>query len=119
VTPKLGLLRRLTADTRVLEQEQLRADAARCADSTPLSDVRCGQQATVFGKLKSVAYTPSQNVPTLHATLQDGSGSLTLVWLGRRRIPGIEPGRMLQAFGRVTEGPEGLVMFNPRYELWT
>lgn len=118
MTSKLGRLRRLTADTHVLEEDELRADAIRCENSTPLAEVRCGQQTTVFGRLKSVVYMPSQTVPTLRAELVDGTGLLTLVWLGRRRIPGIEPGRTLEAFGRITETKDGLVMFNPRYELW-
>ncbi|MCU1690215.1 MAG: nucleic acid binding OB-fold tRNA/helicase-type [Pseudonocardiales bacterium] len=115
---KLGLLRRLTADTRVLEEDELRTDSTRCLDSTQMADVRCGDRVTVFGKLKAVAYMPSQTVPTLRADLVDGTGAVTLVWLGRRRIPGIEPGRTLQAYGRLSETKDGLVMFNPRYELW-
>lgn len=115
---KLGLFRRLTADTRVLEEDELRADATRCHDSTQLADVHSGDQVTVFGRLKAVAYMPSQTVPTLRAELVDGTGSVTLVWLGRRRIPGIEPGRSLEAFGRLSETKDGLIMFNPRYELW-
>ncbi len=118
VTSKLGLLRRLTADTRVLEQDELRADARRCAGSTEIADVRCGDRVTIFGKLKAVAYMPSQTVPTLRAELVDGTGTVTLVWLGQRRIPGIEPGRALEAHGRLSETKDGLVMFNPRYELW-
>jgi RecJ-like exonuclease len=112
------MLRRLTADTNVLEADQLRSDASRCADSTSLSDVSCGQRVKVFGRLKSVVYTPRQNLPTLHAELVDGTGTVTLVWLGRRRIPGIEPGRALEVFGCVTETKNGLVIFNPRYDLW-
>lgn len=115
---KLGLFRRLTADTRVLEEDELRADATRCDDSTQMADARCGDQVTVFGRIKAVAYMPSQTVPTLRAELVDGTGSVTLVWLGRRRIPGIEPGRSLKAFGRLSETKDGLIMFNPRYELW-
>jgi hypothetical protein len=39
------------------------------------------------------------------------------VWLGRRQIPGIEPGRALVAAGRVTRDNDQSVIFNPRYEL--
>lgn len=115
---KLGLFRRLTADSHVLEADELRADATRCEGSVAMAEVRCGDRVTVFGRLKAVAYMPSQTVPTLRAELVDGTGAVTLVWLGRRRIPGIEPGRSLEAFGRLSETKEGLVMFNPRYELW-
>jgi RecG-like helicase len=93
-------------------------DARRCVGSTKLADVVPGQRAKVYGRLKSVRYTPTQNVPTLQAELMDGTGSITLVWLGRRRIAGIEPGRMLEAYGCVADSEDGPVIFNPRYELW-
>jgi hypothetical protein len=51
------------------------------------------------------------------AELFDGSGSVHLVWLGRSRIPGIEPGRALVARGRVSEHDGVKVIFNPWYEL--
>jgi hypothetical protein len=39
------------------------------------------------------------------------------VWLGRRRIPGIEPGRTLTAHGRFASFDGRQVIYNPRYEL--
>jgi hypothetical protein len=56
-------------------------------------------------------------VPALEAELWDGSGLITLVWLGRRRIAGIEPGRSVKVTGRVGAQDKLRVMFNPRYEL--
>jgi hypothetical protein len=56
-------------------------------------------------------------VPALVAELYDGTGSMSLVWLGRRQIAGIEPGRSLVGYGRVTRDGELPVIFNPRYEL--
>ena len=49
--------------------------------------------------------------------LYDGSGTVTLVWLGRREIAGISPGRQLRATGRITTNGGRRVIFNPRYEL--
>ena len=72
---------------------------------------------TVAGRLKSVVYTPRETVPTLEAELFDGSGSVTLVWLGRRRIPGIEPGRTVTARGRFAAVDGKRVIYNPWYEL--
>jgi hypothetical protein len=56
-------------------------------------------------------------VPTLEAELYDGSGSVILVWLGRRQIAGIEPGRTLTARGRIAENQGRGVIYNPWYEL--
>ncbi|MFD1048108.1 hypothetical protein ACFQ1S_22485, partial [Kibdelosporangium lantanae] len=42
-----------------------------------------------------------------------------LVWLGRRRIPGIEPGRTVKAKGRIAVRDGRKVLYNPYYELQT
>ena len=56
-------------------------------------------------------------MPCLEVDLYDGSDVITIVWLGRRRISGIEPGRMLVAEGLVSLRDGRKVMFNPRYQL--
>ena len=109
-------LQRLTADDSAIDAEELRAEAAG-AGCEPLSTCRKGAVVTVTGRLKSVVYTPRETVPTLEAELFDGSGSVTLVWLGRRRIAGIEPGRTLTACGRFGSFDGKRVIYNPRYEL--
>jgi hypothetical protein len=109
-------LERLTADDHTIDAEELRAEAAS-AGCEPVSMCRKGKVVTVTGRLKSVVYTPRETVPTLEAELFDGSGSVTLVWLGRRRIPGIEPGRTLSAHGRFASFDGKQVIYNPRYEL--
>jgi hypothetical protein len=42
---------------------------------------------------------------------------VTLIWLGRHRIAGIEPGRRLVVRGRVAEHDARRVIFNPYYEI--
>ena len=42
-----------------------------------------------------------------------------MVWLGRRRIAGIEPGRSIEVEGRIGAHDGDRVMYNPRYELST
>ena len=109
-------LQRLTADDQAIDAEELRADAVS-AGCEPLSDCRKGKLVTVTGRLKSVVYTPRETLPTLEAELFDGSGSVTLLWLGRRRIPGIEPGRTVTARGRFSAAEGRRVIYNPWYEL--
>ena len=53
----------------------------------------------------------------MEAELYDGTGVISLVWLGRRHIAGIEPGRRLRVTGMVTGDGEGRSIFNPGYEL--
>jgi hypothetical protein len=55
-------------------------------------------------------------VPTFECTLVDGTGALTIVFLGRRRLAGIEPGVKLVAEGAIGSHRGHLAMLNPRYE---
>ncbi len=101
------------------EQFQAEELQARVADvhATPIADLADREQAEVIGTLRTVTVRPRGNSPTLQAELWDGSGSLTLVWLGRRSIPGIEPGRHLKVQGRVATHRGARTIFNPGYEL--
>jgi hypothetical protein len=69
------------------------------------------------GSLRTVTLRPRGGVPALEAELFDGSDALTLVWLGRRQITGISPGRQLEVEGRIGVQDGVRVMYNPRYEL--
>ena len=107
---------RLTASQEELEAQELQRDAANCG-AMPAGDCRRGQVVSVSGRLRTVAYTPRTNLPTLEADLYDGSDVVTLVFLGRRSIVGIEPGRQLTARGRVAIRDGRKVIYNPYYEL--
>lgn len=121
-TPKTGnwlsrRLRRLTADQNELDAEDLLSDVRKTAGCEPVANSHRGKVMTVTGRLRSVVYLPQGSAPTLEAELFDGSGSVVLVWLGRRQIAGIEPGRTLTARGRIAENSGRGVIYNPWYEL--
>ncbi len=110
-------LSRLTSSTEQLEAQELQQDSAQ-RGAVSVHDLQDRTRVSVCGTLRTVTLRPRAGVPALEAELYDGSGSMSVVWLGRRRIPGIEPGRAITVSGLVTvrEG-DGVTMFNPRYEL--
>lgn len=110
------LLRRLTASEAELDAEELQRDSAESGFSL-CGDVCRGQLVTLSGRLRTVVYTPRTNLPTLEAELYDGTDVVTLVWLGRRRIAGIEPGRAVTVRGRIAVRDRRKVIYNPFYEL--
>lgn len=73
--------------------------------------------ARVTGRIVWVEVEPSDAAPRLTARVEDASGRLDAVFMGRRIIPGIEPGRTVILEGRVSEAQSTLVIYNPRYEL--
>jgi hypothetical protein len=116
VPRRLSLLRRLTADPNALDAESLQAEVERL-NVMPIAQAQRGRIATVHGRLRSVVYTPRETVPTFAAELYDGSAAIDLVWLGRRRIAGLEPGRRLTARGRVGVHDGRAAIYNPWYRL--
>ena len=109
-------LHRLTRSRQDLDAEELRA-GIDVHGALPVSDCVVGEPAIVVGVLRSVTVRPRSGVPALEAELFDGTGSVTIVWLGRRRIAGVEPGRWLRVEGRITRHGGATAMFNPRYTL--
>ncbi len=108
--------KRLTADVRELDSEQLQDEVAS-AGATAVAQCTKGQPVCVAGTVKAVVLRPRAGVPTLEAELYDGTGDVTLVWLGRRRIRGVDPGRSLVARGRMTSNDGRAVIYNPAYDL--
>lgn len=109
-------LHRLSADPRQLDAEDLHKEAT-AAGATPVARCPDKEQVCVAGTLNSVKLRPRGGAPTLEAELYDGTGTVTLVWLGRRRIAGIEPGRSMVARGRLMNDDGRWLIHNPRYEL--
>lgn len=115
-----GVLRRavtrLATSAKEHEAAELQQD---CKDlgATLIADLPERERVRVAGTLRTVTLRPRAGVPALVAELYDGSGSMSLVWLGRRQIVGIEPGRALVAYGRVMRDGNQRVIYNPRYEL--
>ncbi len=109
-------LKKLAATPDELDAEDLQS-ASESEGCQKIDGVRDRELVTVYGHLKNVSLAPRAGTPSLEATLYDGSGAVTLVWLGRRTIPGIKPGAGLVATGRVSCHDHRRVIYNPRYEL--
>jgi len=82
-----------------------------------IADCRDRASVRLRGTLRTVTLRPRGGVPALEAELFDGSDSLMLVWLGRREIAAISPGRSLEVQGRIGRHAGERVIYNPRYTL--
>jgi hypothetical protein len=98
------------------EARELRKDT-RKAGLVPINEAPDRERVVVQGTLRTVTLRPRGGVPALEAELYDGSGSISVVWLGRRRIGGISPGRAIRVEGRIGLQDGQRVMYNPRYSL--
>lgn len=116
----MGILSRLrdhlTRSTDDIEAYELTTHAGR-AGADPIAELRDREMANTLGVVRNLTVPPRGQVPALTAELFDGTGTLTLVWLGRREIAGIACGVTLRARGRVTMSKGRLTIFNARYEI--
>ncbi len=113
------LLQRLATSDADLDRERLREFCRDLPGVTPIGDAVPRHEITVAGEISSLRIVPRAGTPSLEATVKDGSGSLVVVWTGRRSIPGVSPGKRLVLSGRgAPQGASGrLTVLNPRYEL--
>jgi hypothetical protein len=106
----------MLASRNEIEAAEERQETARTG-CTAVADLAPRRRAEVSGVLRSVRLRPATEVPALEAELYDGSGSLRVVFLGRRAVAGIEPGRRLRLEGLVCYQGGRPTVYNPRYEL--
>ncbi|MEL4504382.1 OB-fold nucleic acid binding domain-containing protein [Luteococcus sp. H138] len=69
------------------------------------------------GTVHMVTLNPRGVNRWLEAVLSDGSGEVTLIWMGRRVVRGIEAGRRLEVQGVITLYDGRPTIYNPKYSL--
>lgn len=103
------------ADDELVGEEERHPSLAE--DVRPVVSCLDRERVTVEGALLAVAQEQAAASSRFTAELDDGTGSVWLVWMGRREIAGIEVGRRLRAEGRLSRSGAGRTIYNPRYEL--
>ena len=95
------------------------AELQRTAGSgvQPIARVADRQRATLRGRISVLTLRPRSGTPWLEAVLTDDTGDITVIWMGRREIPGVVAGRELRVTGRVSWVDGRRRMYNPYYEL--
>ena len=86
-------------------------------DMTPIGEILWRNRAHVQGQVTSIRPAPRGSAPLLEVEMWDQSGGVTLQFLGRRDIAGLEVGTHLRAEGMVGEEDGVLTILNPSYEL--
>ncbi len=111
------ITRRLTESPEERDAEKL-AEEADSSGAQRVADCTRGQEVTMVGTLRCVETNAKGCAGGVRAELFDGTDTVTLVWLGQRRIPGIDCGRTLRVHGRLgVLDNGGKAIYNPRYEI--
>jgi amino acid transporter len=82
-----------------------------------IGEIQWRKRAHVQGRVTAIRTAPSGNAPTVEVEMWDETGGVTLQFLGRRNIAGLDVGAQLRAEGMVGEKDGLLTILNPSYEL--
>jgi amino acid transporter len=93
--------------------------AQRAAGATAIENIEWRQRVKVAGRIRSMRVETAQGTANLECEITDETGNLLLVFMGRRRIPGVELGARLLVEGTVGSWRHRLAILNPAYELIT
>jgi hypothetical protein len=107
---------KLTKPVEELDRQELTAFCDRL-HTTPIDQVVPRQQARVAGEVRSVRIVPRAGADALEVTVSDGRAQVTGVFLGRRKIGGMSPGRKLVLEGVVLPHGKQREIYNPVYTL--
>jgi hypothetical protein len=84
---------------------------------TPIGNITWRKRAHIQGRVTSVRTAPSGSAPVINVEVWDETGGVTLQFLGRREIRGLDIGSELRAEGMVAENEGKMTILNPSYEL--
>jgi RecG-like helicase len=109
-------MQRLTKPVDELDREAL---GRYCDDlgGTPMNQITVRTPIRVVGEVRAVRIVPRAGAPALEVTVSDGRGSVVAVFLGRRKIAGMSPGRRVLLAGVAGRDANRVIVYNPEYIL--
>ena len=109
-------MKRLTKGVDDLDREALGAYCDSLG-ATPMDRVAARRPSRVAGEIRAVRIVPRAGAPAMEVTVSDGRGSVVGVFLGRRKIPGMSPGRRVLFSGVAGKDGNRYLVYNPEYQL--
>jgi hypothetical protein len=84
---------------------------------TRIADLLSRQRSTVAGRVRAFRVQPWGGNPALECTLADETGSITVVFFGRREIGGVRLGTIMSITGVAGEHHGMRAILNPEYAI--
>ncbi len=111
-------LKGLRSSTDDLHRERLaeRYDT-EALGTIPIASAPCRVRIRIAGEVARMRVVPRAGSPSLEVTVDDGTGRALVIFTGRRRIGGVEPGRSMVLEGTARDTNNRVVLMNPAYTL--
>jgi RecG-like helicase len=116
----VGLVRRFlerlneSDETRLAEETRAWADTVD--GSTRIAEAPARQPVRIAGVIRRMTVLPMEGKEALQALISDGTGEVTVVFMGRRGIGGLSLGKRVVVEGVLGEHRGDVRMVNPRLE---
>jgi amino acid transporter len=94
-----------------------RAPRDDSSGTSPIADAQWRDRVRVRGKVKSVRVAPQHDVPVYECVVDDGTGTIMAVFLGRRELVAVTVGTRIELHGTVGVHRERLAILNPTYRV--
>ena len=105
--------------TKPIEERDREALEQYCDSlgATPMDQISPRTPVRVAGEIRSVRIVPRAGAPALEVSVTDGRGQVVAVFLGRRKLAGMKPGRRLFVNGVAGRDGRRYLIYNPEYQL--
>ena len=114
--PFRRFFRRMAESDEQRYSEEIEAWAGTMPGIVPIRDAQPRSKAKLAGVVRRITVRPLEGHESLEALLYDGTGEVTVVWMGRRSIPGLNLGTRLVVEGLVAEQRGERRVVNPSFE---
>jgi RecG-like helicase len=110
-------LQRFTETDQARLASEVRAWAETVPDSIRIADAAARGRVKIAGVVSRITVLPMEGNETLEALVSDGTGEVTVVFMGRRSIPGLALGTRVVVEGALGDVRGRRRIVNPRFEL--
>jgi hypothetical protein len=107
---------KLNQTVEEIDDERL-LDRCKALGSVDIIDAPLRVPVRLGGEIQGLQVVPRAGSPSLEVTIADGTGRAVAVFTGRKRLPGVDPGRrvVIEGVGRMERGR--MLLVNPAYTL--
>jgi hypothetical protein len=110
------LRQKLHQSVEDIDEERLQ-HRCKLLGSVDIHDAPLRVPVRLGGEVQGLQVVPRAGSASLEVTISDGTGRAVAVFTGRKKLPGVDPGRrvVIEGVGRVERGR--MLLINPAYTL--
>ena len=114
--PFRRFFRRMSESDEQRYAEEIEKWSDSIAGTVRIREARLRERVKLAGVVRRITVRPLEGHESLEALLYDGTGEVTVVWMGRRTIPGLDLGTHVVVEGLLADQRGERRLVNPSFE---